>query len=85
MYNCASFLLDTKEDQTPTQSSFPLLYIENDDDSNTKVVAELTFVNECSVDGKTLVQEELAPARVDGASSLTSWPSVQVPALKTFL
>ncbi|KAK4324438.1 hypothetical protein Pmani_004924 [Petrolisthes manimaculis] len=85
MYNCASFLLDTKEDQTPTQSSFPLLYIENDDDSNTKVVAELTFVNESSVDGKTLVQEELAPARVDGASSLTSWPSVQVPALKTFL
>ncbi|KAK3876471.1 hypothetical protein Pcinc_018757 [Petrolisthes cinctipes] len=97
LYNCASFLLDTKENQEPTQSSFPLRSIENvessfalpsianDDDSNTQVVVELTFVHECSVDGETLIQEELATARFDGASSLTRWPSVQVPASSTLI
>ncbi|KAK4320942.1 hypothetical protein Pmani_008197 [Petrolisthes manimaculis] len=76
--------------QAPTQSSKPLRSIENvksgfalpsitnlDDDSNTgQVVAELTFVDECSFDVETLVQEELATARVDG-------PSVHVPASST--
>ncbi|KAK4314506.1 hypothetical protein Pmani_014211 [Petrolisthes manimaculis] len=90
LYKCASFLFDTMENQAPTQSSLPLRSIENvnssfalpsianvDDDSNTgQVVAELTFVDECSFDGETVVQEELATARVDG-------PSVHVPASST--
>ncbi|KAK4325148.1 hypothetical protein Pmani_004302 [Petrolisthes manimaculis] len=86
----ASFLFDTMENQAPTQSSLPLRSIENvnssfalpsianvDDDSNTRqVVAELTFVDECSFDGENLFQEEQATARVDG-------PSVHVPASST--
>ncbi|KAK4324873.1 hypothetical protein Pmani_004523 [Petrolisthes manimaculis] len=70
------------ENQAPTQSSLPLRSIENVNSSfalpsiANVVVAELTFVDECSFDGETVVQEELATARVDG-------PSVHVPASST--